>query len=167
MGYDEYGHPRFDTVRTEAGELLYRLKYKGRKDALGDLVTVSAAFIRGWGPPIDAIVPVPPSKVRSIQPVLLLATGLAKELDVPLQDVVQRGQTPKQLKDVFDYHERIKLLENVHNVISTVLRGKSVLLVDDPYRSGVTLNAVTEALRTKGKVSAVYAFAPTRTRSAS
>lgn len=107
------------------------------------------------------------SKVRSIQPVLLLATGLAKELDVPLQDVVQRGQTPKQLKDVFDYHERIKLLENVHNVISTVLRGKSVLLVDDPYRSGATLNAVTEALRTKGKVSAVYAFAPTRTRSAS
>ncbi len=26
VGYNEYGHPRFDTVRTEAGELLYRLK---------------------------------------------------------------------------------------------------------------------------------------------
>jgi predicted amidophosphoribosyltransferase len=92
---------------------------------------------------------------------------LAEELDVPLRDVVQRGQSPKQLKDVFDYHERIKLLENVHNVTSTALRGKSVLHVDDLYRSGATLNAVTEALRTKGKVSAVYAFAPTRTRSAS
>jgi len=167
VGYNEYGHPRFDTVRTEAGELLYRLKYKGRKNALDELVTVSAASIRNWRPPIDAIVPVPPSKVRAIQPVLLLATGLAEELDVPLRDVVQRGQSPKQLKGVFDYHERIKLLENVHNVTSTALRGKSVLLVDDLYRSGATLNAVTEALRTKGKVSAVYAFAPSRTRSAS
>lgn len=167
VGYDEYGHPRFDTVRTEAGELIYRLKYRGRKDALEELVTVSAAFIRGWAPPINAIVPVPPSRVRAIQPVLLLATGLAKELDVPLRDVVQRGRSPKQLKDVFDYHERIKLLANVHNVTSTTLRGKSVLLVDDLYRSGATLNAVTEALRAKGKVSDVYAFAPTRTRSAS
>jgi hypothetical protein len=49
VGYDEYGHPRFDTVRTEAGELLYRLKYKGQMDALEELVTVSAAFIRGGG----------------------------------------------------------------------------------------------------------------------
>jgi len=167
VGYDEYGHPRFDTVRTEVGDLLYRLKYKGRKDTLEELVTVSAAFIRGWGPPIDAIVPVPPSRVRAIQPVLLLATGLAKELDLPVRDIVQREKSPKQLKDVFDYHERIKLLENVHNVTSTTVRGKSVLLVDDLYRSGATLNAVTEVLRTKGKVSAVYAFAPTRTRSAS
>ena len=167
LGYNEYGHPRFDTVRTEVGELLYRLKYKGRKDALEGLVTVAAAFIRSWGPSIDAIVPVPPSRVRAIQPVLLLAAGLAKELDVPLRDVVQRGRSPKQLKDVFDYHERIKLLANVHNVTSTALRGKSVLLVDDLYRSGATLNTVTEALRAKGKVSAVYAFAPTRTRSAS
>lgn len=37
LGYDEYGHPRFHTVRTEVGELLYRLKYKGRKDALDEL----------------------------------------------------------------------------------------------------------------------------------
>jgi len=167
VGYDQYGRPRFDTVRTEAGELIYRLKYQGRKDALEELVTVCAAFVRSWGPPMDAIVPVPPSRVRAVQPVLLLATGLAKQLSVPLRDVVQRETSPKQLKDVFDYHERIKLLENVHNVTSTVLRGKSVLLVDDLFRSGATLNAVTEALHTKGKVSAVYAFAPTRTRSAS
>ena len=167
VGYDEYGHPRFDTARTEAGELLYRLKYKRPRDALKELVAVSAAFIRGWGPPIDAIVPVPSTRVRAVQPVLFLATGLAKDLDVPLRDVVQREQSPKQLKDVFDYDERIKLLENVHNVPSTVLRGRSVLLVDDLYRSGATLTAVAEALRTKGKVSAVYAFAPTRTRSAS
>jgi len=60
---------------------------------------------------------------------------LAEELGVPLRDVVRRQQGSKQLKDVFDYHERIKLLENAHVVTSTVIRGKSVLLVDDlPFR---------------------------------
>ena len=167
VGYDEYGRPRFDTVRTEVGELLYRLKYKGQKDALEDLVNVAAGFICSWGPVIDAVVPVPPTRVRATQPVLLLATGLARKLQLPLRDVVRRQQSPKELKNVFDYHERIKLLENAHDVTCTVVRGKSVLLVDDLYRSGATLNAVAVALRTKGKVSAVYAFAATRTRSAS
>ncbi|HUT36101.1 MAG TPA: phosphoribosyltransferase family protein [Planctomycetota bacterium] len=167
LGYDEYGHPRFDTVRTEVGELLYRLKYRGRKDALEELVAVAAKFIKEWSPPLDAIVPVPPSKARAAQPVMRLATGLAQALGLPLHDVVRRKPSPKQLKDVFDYGERIKLLENAHDVTGTAVRGKSVLLVDDLYRSGATLNAVTAALYEQGKVSVVYAFCPTRTRSAS
>jgi len=167
VGYDEYGHPRFDTVRTEVGELLYRLKYRGRKGALVELVTAAADFIKGWAPEVHAIVPVPASKARVTQPVIQLATGLAEALNLPVRDVVRRTQSPKQLKDVFDYHERIELLENAHDVTGTVLRDKSVLLVDDLYRSGATLNAVTAALYGKARVAAVYAFAPTRTRSAS
>ena len=78
-----------------------------------------------------------------------------------------RRPSPTQLKDVFDYHERLKLLENAHDVTGTAVRNKSVLLVDDLYRSGATLNSVATALYDKGKVSAVYVFAVTRTRSAS
>ncbi len=166
LGYDEYGHPRFDTVRTEIGELLYRLKYRGRKDALAALVTASAGFIRKWAPRVDAVVPVPPSKTRASQPVLQLATQLAQVLKLPLRDVVQKNQNLKQLKDVFDYHERTKLLEHAYDVAGTAVRGKSVLLVDDLYRSGATLDKVTDILYEKGRASAVYAFAPTRTRSA-
>jgi len=29
LGDDEYGHARFETSRSAAGELLYRLKYQG------------------------------------------------------------------------------------------------------------------------------------------
>ena len=56
VGYDQYGHPRFDTVRTEVGELLYRLKYRGREDALASLVTASADFI-----PSTAALMIPPA----------------------------------------------------------------------------------------------------------
>ena len=167
LGYDAYGHPCFDTVRTEVGELLYRLKYRGRKDALEELLAISTEFIRQWGPKVQAIVPVPPSRARVSQPVMRLATGFSEALTLPLRDVVQRKASPKQLKDVFDYHERMRILENAHDVTGTTVRGKSVLLVDDLYRSGATLNAVTSALYEKGKVLSVYVFAPTRTRSAS
>jgi hypothetical protein len=29
LGYDGLGHPQFDTTRSEVGEALYQLKYKG------------------------------------------------------------------------------------------------------------------------------------------
>ena len=167
VGYDEYGHPRFSTVRTPVGDLLYRVKYKGQKAALADLVSVAAEFIRGWGPPVKAIVPVPPSRPRSSQPVMHIAQGIGTLLGIPVHDVVRKAPTAKELKDVFDYHERLKLLANAHSVTSTDLRGKAVLLVDDLYRSGATLNAVTASLTSQGKVREVYAFCPTRTRSSS
>jgi predicted amidophosphoribosyltransferase len=167
LGYDEFGHPRFDTARTEVGDLLYRLKYKGQTSPLDDLIAVAVDFLRKWAPPVDVIVPVPATRKRKVQPVLELATRLAKELQIPLMDVIQRKQSPRELKNVFDFHERIKLLEGTHDVASDVVSGRSVLLVDDLYRSGATLNAVTDVLYQKGGVSAVYVFAPTRTRSAS
>jgi competence protein ComFC len=167
LGYDEYGHPRFSTVRTPIGDLLYRLKYKGQRAALNDLVSVAAEFIRGWNPPIKAIVPVPPSRPRSSQPVINIAQGISAGLGISVHDVVQKAPTAKAFKDVFEYHERLKLLANVHSVTSLVLRGKTVLLVDDLYRSGATLNAVTASLTNQGNVREVYVFCPTRTRSSS
>jgi len=34
IGYNEFGHPEFDTQRSQIGELVYRLKYKGDKSAI-------------------------------------------------------------------------------------------------------------------------------------
>lgn len=167
VGYDEYGHPQFSTVRTPVGDLLYRLKYKREKDALADLVSMAAEFIRRWGPPVKAIVPVPPSRHRLSQPVMQVTQELAKFLGIPLRDVVQKAPIARELKNVFDYHERLKLLEDVYSVTAPDLRGRSVLLVDDLYRSGATLNAVAASLANQGKVREVYAFCLTRTRSSS
>jgi len=126
-----------------------------------------AVLIRGWGPPVKAIVPVPPSRPRSSQPVMHIAQGIGTLLGIPVYDVVRKAPTAKELKDVFEYHERLKLLANVHSVTSSDLRGKAVLVVDDLYRSGATLNAVAASLTSQGKVREVYVFCPTRTRSSS
>lgn len=60
LGHNEYGHPEFETHRTEMGELLYRLKYRGESSALEDILDTAEEFIRSWGVKFAMIVPVPP-----------------------------------------------------------------------------------------------------------
>jgi len=45
IGHDEYGHPQFDTIRSETGELLYKLKYKKDKSVIGDIISTASEFI--------------------------------------------------------------------------------------------------------------------------
>ena len=54
---------------------------------------------------------------------------------------------------MFDYNERIKLLENAYRVRNQSLRSKAVLLFDDLYRSGATMNAVTRVLYEQAQCS--------------
>ena len=168
LGYDEFGTPMFDTKRTEVGELLYQLKYKRNQEALDALVEGAANFVQSWRVTLDVIVPVPPTRVRRSQPVFEMATRLADTLGLPIfRNIVWSVRNTKELKNVFDYNERTKLLENAYRVRDQSLRGKAVLLFDDLYRSGATLNAVTRALYEQAQCSHVYAFALTRTRTAS
>lgn len=68
LGYDEFGNARFDTKRGELGELLYQFKYNRNADALQELAEVATAFVAKWGIELDAIVPVPPTRMRRPQP---------------------------------------------------------------------------------------------------
>lgn len=153
----------------DVDDLLHQLKYKGKTDTLETLVNVAAAFVRKWLPRVDAIVAVPPTRIRRpSQPVVELATGLGKNLNLPVHDsFVRNVKNMKDLKKVSDFRERIKLLEDAYKVRDQSLGGKSVLLFDDLYRSGATLNAVTKILYDQGQCSTVYALALTRTRTAS
>ena len=74
LGDDEYGHPMFDTKRSDLGELLYRLKYRSDASVLDEIVQVAARFYRSWNPGATLIVPVAPSRSsRPQQPVSMIA----------------------------------------------------------------------------------------------
>lgn len=168
VGYDGYGHPQFDTVRSELGELLYRLKYEAGASAVEAIAETAAEFLKEkWPIDVDLIVPVPPSNTgRKRQPVLEVARTISDRtgIELCLEGVVKVKQTP-QLKNVFDFKERVAALENAFAVETAKIQGKRVLLFDDLFRSGATMNTITECLIKDGGANVVYALTLTRTRS--
>jgi predicted amidophosphoribosyltransferase len=169
VGDDEYGHPIFDTKRTEVGELIYRLKYRSDTSVVDELVRITAEFVASWNPGADIIIPVPASRSdRPQQPVLVLAEGLSMRLGIPVKnDCVTRVKDLPELKNVYDYDARLHLLAEAYAVEASVIAKKKVLLFDDLYRSGATMNAITAALYDQGQAADVFALAITRTRSKS
>lgn len=166
QGDDEYGHPQYDTRRTELGELLYRLKYGNDKSVINMIVSTASDFIRSKGWQIDVVVPVPSARHRSFQPVIVLAETLAQNLGVPFSvGAIKKVKNVPELKNIYGYDERIKLLSDAFRVDVHEVRDKSVLLFDDLYRSGATMNAVCSELANTGNVAKIVTLSLTMTRS--
>ena len=164
IGYNEFGHPEFDTQRSALGELIYRLKYKGDVGSIPFIVETAAHFIRGWGISLDQIIPMPPSKQRTMQPVFEIASALASTLGIAVDTKsVSKTTSTLQMKDIGDYSARMVALESTIQVEGD-LDGKRVLLMDDLFQSGASMNVVARAIKDIGRARPVYAIALTRTR---
>lgn len=172
MGYDEFGHEVFDTKRSELGELLYKLKYKQDKSVLEDILEVVIEFIKHrWriSTVLDCIVPIPPSNMnRPFQPVLVIGRNLSSRLGIPMHEnaLIKCKETP-ELKAIFEYSKRLEALKDAFVTGHQLLKDKNILLFDDLYRSGATLNAATRVLSQEGKAGKIYVLVLTRTRSKS
>lgn len=146
LGDDEFGHPRFDTTRSEIGELLYKLKYGNDQTVIGSIADAVEMHLKTWAPKVDLLIPVTPSKVRAKQPVFLVGAEIAKRLGVPFsEEIVIRRIALPELKNV-SREERKNLLKGAHDVRKEQVRDKVILLFDDLFQSGSTMNAITEAL---------------------
>lgn len=165
LGPDETGRQRFDTVRSEMGELVYQLKYQhkpqklARMMALLDTIKSLEKF--------DFMVPIPPTdKSRSWQPVTEIVKALGKRRNVPvLLDLLKKKAGGKALKDITDDDERIEALEQSLTMRRGArIEGCNVLLIDDLYRSGATLSVATNLLRT-ARPRRVCVLTMTKTRS--
>ncbi len=165
IGYNEFGHPEFDTVRSPLGELVYCLKYRGDKGAIPSIVEAIAGFMKTSDIHPDVIVPMPPSKLqRSFQPVIEVGTELAKTLGITFDGTsLKKVKSTPQMKDVGDFSARVLTLEAAF-ASDRNLEGRSVLLLDDLVQSGATMNVAARTLKSQGLVKLVFALALTRTR---
>jgi len=169
MGHDEFGHPVFDTKRSEIGELLYRLKFKADKSVLDEILETVINFLNNtWkiSNTLDGVIPVPPSNVaREFQPVMEIAEKIGNNLGIPVyKDLLVKTKGTPELKNVYDYQRRLEILQDAFTIKTSLVKGKNILLFDDLYRSGATINAVSDILYKKGMVSSVDVLTLTRTR---
>lgn len=165
LGVNEYGHEVYDTKRPEIGELLYRLKYRSDMAAANEIVATAAEYLKPSRDNFDLIVPVPPSGVRALQPVITLANGIGAALQIPVVECITLTRAGTQLKGVIDPEKRKELLDGLHAVDANQTSGKRVLLFDDLFRSGSTMNAITDLLLGAGGAARVDALTITCTRS--
>jgi competence protein ComFC len=164
IGQNQFGHMTFDTKRPPLGQLLYELKYgrtqtAAQKQEIADqLADTAAHFVQDvWRLSIDAIVPVPPSNARALQPVIVVAEGLAARLGVPLcTGCLTKVKHTPQLKDITDYDKRAEVLKDAFSVDPNLTAGGNLLLFDDLYGSGATVGHIVDVLKNRGRATAVY-----------
>ena len=165
VGYNEFGHMQFDTVRPEIAELLYKLKYRGDQTAAQSIIETVARFLSPHRDKFDLIIPVPPSAQRAVQPVMVLAAGIGGATGLPVISCVTATRPTTQLKGVTDPDQRKALLDGLYAVDPSQTLGKRILLFDDLFRSGSTMSAITDVLLAEGKANSVSVLTITRTRS--
>jgi competence protein ComFC len=164
IGDNEFGYPQFDTTRTEIGELLLKLKYRNDHAVVDELVDAAIGFLKKWKPDVDLLIPVPPSKVRAKQPVFVVGSEIATLLGIPFSsEFVTRREALPELKNI-GRDERSRLLKDAHDVQKSQVQGQKILLFDDLFQSGSTMNAICEALKDAG-CKKIFALTLTRTQS--
>jgi ComF family protein len=148
----------------ETRQSLWRFKYRGRAEygeCYGNLI---ADCYREWlfGLGVRAVIPVPlhPSRRRrrGYNQAELLARPIAQKLHVPLcTDLLVRAKRTRPQKELDD-KKRKNNLKNAFKYTRKELQLDKVLLVDDIYTTGSTLDEAAKTLQHAGvqKVYAVY-----------
>ena len=165
-GYDNFGHMQFDTVRPEAGEALFQLKYRSDFSQVPLIaqqmnLSFSVAFSSA-----GLVIPMPASKTRHKQPVTEIAKEVARLKDVPCYEnlLVKTSDTPP-MKDIATIKEKVSALMGAFTVYDVLKEGLyDVLIIDDLFDTGSSLEAATNVLRGYNKIRNIYVATVTRKR---
>lgn len=163
-GDDEFGHARFATQRTEVGEAVYQLKYRKDWSQVGPLARAVAENICPKLSEIGFLVPMPASRFRGRQPVHEVVRSLGVLIGKPVfEDLLLRDPGGASLKDLATKSEKVEAIDGRLRVNDTITSSGrwNVLLVDDLFDSGATMETACTALRQYPKVARIYVAALT------
>lgn len=163
LGENEYGHPQFDTTRSEPGEALFQLKYRGDWAQVAPLASQVKDSLLPLLGEIGLIIPMPASTQRQRQPVEEIANELGRLKGIPVfNNIIVKAPAPQgapQLKNLHTREEKNAALEGRFSINPSITNdGRwNALLLDDLFDTGATMDAVCRTLRTYKKIDRVYA----------
>jgi predicted amidophosphoribosyltransferase len=164
LGDDASGQAQFDTRRTEAGEALFRLKYRHDRTQIEPIAQALAMHICPRFGRVDLLIPMPPSTLRAWQPVIALGNALARRIGAKMQQgILSKAAGGPKLKDLSTRQEKLTALQGRFQISDSIPDGGpfNTLLLDDLFDTGATAQAACAALRTYRKIGRIYVAAVT------
>lgn len=148
--------------RSSIGDLAFRLKYRNDGSAVAPLVKEAVNLITRSPElaEVDAVVPVPPTQTRQLDPVKAFAEALARELGVAVLPAVRKVRATRPQKEMRTLAQKRANVRDAFAVTQNLAK-RRLLLVDDLFDSGATLEEVFRVLRLAG---AAYVNVLTLTR---
>lgn len=166
VGYNPWGYPLFDNRYSPMGQLVKDFKYSQQISKLSNILELlkQSTEFNSYMNRIDIILPVVPSnKARLFQPVYLLAQALAdiykKQLII---DAISSTNT-EQIKGIDTSEKYVRVKSSLAIRKDRIDSRSNILILDDVFDSGSTLQAYTDALKENG-YSNVFLFTLTKTR---
>lgn len=140
---------------------IYDFKYHSRREYAKayaiEMTRQCRDIIKLWNPDIIMPVPIHSSKLktRGYNQAELIARELGKNLGLDVDaESLSRIRKTIPMKELH-HEERIKNLKNAFQVSQNIVKYKKVLIVDDIYTTGATLDACAMCLKESG-VGEVY-----------
>ena len=142
--------------------MLYRLKYEGRAEYADFLGAKMAERLREeWNPAqVDVLAPVPVSRERlwkrGYNQAELLAKTIAEETGISLrEDLLIRQNQTTALRNM-SAQERRRNLKNAFIVSDIDVESKRIMLVDDIFTTGATIDACARQLLRAGAAEVMF-----------
>lgn len=141
---------------------IYRFKYHNRRTYAGfygkAIATMYGADIKKWN--CHMIIPVPIHSKKKIKrgynQAALIAKELGKNLSMPVSEkILYRVRNTKPQKEM-EKATRKKNVENAFKIYENVVKYKKIILVDDIYTTGSTIDACAKELLQAGATEVYF-----------
>ena len=142
-----------DWSRSSVGDLTYRLKYQGDTSVLEELVEQAAALmvLHPEIGKVDFILPVPSTTQRKINPVHLFGEALGRRTGIDVKPIAAKSRANQPQKEMTTLSQKLANVRGVFKITGEV-REKRILVVDDLFDSGATLQEITRLLKQNGAI---------------
>lgn len=139
-------------------QTMYRFKYSNKREYAAFFAGIAAEQYTEWMQRIGAevIVPVPmyrrKQKLRGYNQAEVFARELSRRTGIPYRmDLVSRTRDTKPQKNLNDT-ERKNNLKNAFHVSQDIVKYRYILLVDDIYTTGSTVDAIAQSILQTGVI---------------